>query len=158
MWRYTEKSNEKAKISLHDCRATRMFINDGNLHFEYNDGFWVLTTNENNPHNETFKTDLSQLKVCNFEIENIYIFNKFRLFRRLISTKRIDITIETLIDNINNGKWELEFLYEYHTYQGMLFNCWIWMNQKPCHKECQIALQCDDMEYFWNNICIDKPW
>lgn len=157
LWKHFEKS-ENAKISLHDCIATRAFIEDNNLYFEYDDGFWIIGTNENNLYNNTFGTDISQLKICNFEVVDIYVFSEFRLFHHLINTRRVSIKLETLIRNINSGKWKLEFLYTYQAYRGVLFHCCIQMKHRPYHKECQIVIDCDDMEFFWNNICKDKPW
>jgi hypothetical protein len=59
LWKYFEKG-KNAKISLHDSIATRAFIEDNNLCFEYDDGFWIIGTNEKNPYNKTFGTDVSQ--------------------------------------------------------------------------------------------------
>lgn len=157
MWKHRENNSDKI-ISLHDCRATRMIVESDSLFLEYEDGFWCLPTNKNNSSDNAFRTDLSQIEISKFEIQNIYLFNEKRLFGRLISTKRIDISLEMLTQKINSGQWQLEFLYEYHGFNEVLYHCWIWMNKKPYHKECQITIMYNDIKYLWNNICEDKPW
>ena len=157
LWKHSDK-NENNEISLHDCRTTQVLTKDNDLYFKFDDGFWILKSNGNNPYAKTLRTDASQLKLCNFDVSNIYVFHEFHLFRRLISIKRVSLNLEALMDNINSGKWELEFLYEYHTYHGVLYQCCIWSKRKPYHMEAQLIIDCESIEYFWNNLCEDKPW
>lgn len=156
MWVHSE--NKTKNISLHDCRATQMRIDGHDLYFKFDDGFWIIADTENNTNRETLKTDKSQLKIRNYDISDLYVFKEIRLFRRLISTHRVRLSLEKLAANINKGKWELEFIYEYHSFHSVLFSCWIWSKSKPYHRECQLIIGCDAMECFWNNLCEDKPW
>lgn len=128
------------------------------LYLEFANGFWIVADTVNNPNHTTLRTDTSQLKIRNYALSDLYLFKEIRLFRRLISTQRVSLNFKTLMNNINSGKWELEFLYDYHAPHGVLFFCWIWSKNKPCHKECQLILDCDGMECSWNKLCEDKPW
>ncbi len=157
MWRNSDE-NMQGFISLHDCRATAMAIHENDLLFTFDDGFWVSFEDERNPFNNTVRTDKSEVQIVHFDVPDIYIFKELRIFRRLVSTKRICLSVEQLMANINCGKWELEFIYEYHSDRGVLYQCWIWMNHAPFHIECQIALDCDKTVYHWNNLCENKPW
>lgn len=156
LWKHsTKKTND---ISLHDCCATRIFKDKHNLFFEFDNGIWAIANTAFNPNNRTFRTDKAQLKLCNFNIDSIYIFKEIRLFRRIISTHRIPLSFEKLTENINSGKWELEFIYEYTKYHETLFSCCICSAHKPYSIECQMILDYDDMECFWNNLREDNPW
>lgn len=128
------------------------------LYVEFANGFWIVANTINNPSSTTLRTDKSQLKLRNYDISHIYLFKQIRLFRRLISTQRVSLNVKTLMDNINRGKWELEFLYEYHAYHGVLFCCCLWTKDIPYSIECQLILDCDDMQCYWNQLCEDKPW
>lgn len=36
-----------------------------------------------------------------------------------------------------------------------VFECWLWFDKKPYHKECVIILSADELTYFWNNLFVD---
>lgn len=155
MWIHSGKKTDD--ISFHDCCATQARTDSHNLYFEFNDGFWITSNTKNNQYDNTLRTDKSQLKICNYEVSDIYIFKEIRLFRHLISTHRVPLNLDKLMENINSGKWKLEFLYEYHFYHRVLFMCWIWSKSKPYHRECQLIIDCDGMECFWNKLREDCP-
>lgn len=156
MWKYCE--NKTNDLSFHDCVVTRLFIDSDDLIMEFNDGFWVVGNTQHNTNNETYRSDSSQLKLINYDVANIYVYNKTRLFTRLINTRRISLELEILIANVNSGKWELEFLSEYRTYRGVFFTCLILSKKRPYMRECQLFLDHDEMKCYWNNLCLDKPW
>lgn len=155
MWEYCDKSGKG--ISLHDCIATHVNIDKSNLLLEFTDGFWITRQNKLSRYEGTFCTDKAQVCITQFDICHIYIFHELRIFRRLIHTKRTSVSLEKIISNINYGHWKLEFITEYHAFNEVLYYCWIWDNKRH-HKECQICLNYEEIQYFWNNICEDKPW
>ena len=126
--------------------------------FIFDDGFWISSDDERNPLKNTVRTDKSEVQIVHFDVSDIYIFKEHRIFRRLVSTNRVSLSVEQLMANINCGKWELEFINEYHSDRDVLYQCWIWMNHSPFHIECQITLDCDKIVYHWNNLCENKPW
>ena len=120
--------------------------------------FWISSDDERNPLKNTVRTDKSEVQIVHFDVSDIYIFKEHRIFRRLVSTNRVSLSVEQLMANINCGKWELEFINEYHSDRDVLYQCWIWMNHASFHIECQITLDCDKIVYHWNNLCENKPW
>ncbi|MBQ8687827.1 MAG: hypothetical protein IJ512_04680 [Ruminococcus sp.] len=155
-WKHN--TSDGSGISLHDCRATHAYIENGALVLEFENGFWMTADSRFNPYGVTCRTDTSQLRICKFDIQDIYLFDEIRLLRRHIGTLRKSIPIEKLLENINCGKWQLEFLYEYHAWRRVLFECMIWFDKRPYSKACQLSVCCDEMRYFWNRICEDKTW
>ena len=156
MWVFSEKKTDG--ISLHDCRATYARVEGGDLYFEFDDGFWVVANTEHNLHGNTLRTDKSLLKIENFEISKIYIFKEIRVFRRLVSTRRVWMSVDALVKKINTGKWELEFISEYHSGHEVLFGCWILFESRFYHRECQLFIRYDAMGCFWNRLREDCPW
>jgi len=162
MWKYfsisdCDKINLHNAISLHDCYVTKI-IADKDLMFEFSDGFWIVETNKQNPYGQTLRTDKSQIYFTEFDIDNIYIFKKFSILRRIIRTSRIEVSLEKLISNINSGKWQLEIIDEFHKGSNVLFNTSLYLENRSKHMECQIIIEYKKMNYFWNNICEDRPW
>lgn len=157
MWNYHDR-NDKQDISLHDCHATKAYIEGDDLVLEFEDGFWIDATNIQNPFCKLLQTDTSQLRFCRYDALEIYSFHEFRIVQRPVSTIRKSISPEVFIQNINSGKWQLEFISEYHEGSSLLFHCWLWFEKRPYHRECQVMIDCDHREYGWNSICEDKPW
>ena len=156
MWNCIAK-NDRDVISLHDSRATGIHMDGKDLVLDFADGFWLVHGSRYNPHENTLRTDAAQVRFVDFEIENFYVFKVVRLFRKPIFTKRIEMDLQTLIDNVNSGAWELEFLDEYTRFRGLLFNCWIW-HKKGHTQECQISMDCTETQYYWNSIREDRIW
>lgn len=49
-WKHN--TSDGSGISLHDCRATHAYIENGDLIFEFQDGFWMLADNALNPYRQ----------------------------------------------------------------------------------------------------------
>lgn len=49
-WKHN--TSDGSFISLHDCRATHAYIENGDLIFEFQDGFWMLADNALNPYRQ----------------------------------------------------------------------------------------------------------
>ena len=154
LWKHIDQKN----ISLHDCRATRAMVKAPDLYFTYPDGFWVTPANANNPSGKTLKTDASQLRISKYAVSQLYCFKEFRISRRLTGTRRIPLTLETLLHNLNNGNWTLEFLDTYHKSRSVLFQCWLWSKCGRQHMERQLIFDCDSIAYLWNMLREDRPW
>lgn len=145
----TEIITEDTNISLHDCRATQIVLEDGIFSFIIPDGFWIKT---NDSSSETlFYTDKAQV---NFPLlyssdvaVTIYIF-----IEKNGKVIREELTIEEFMHQINNKLCSLEFLYSYIGYQTFKFDCWIWFDEEPYHKECELTISSKEMVYQWNNM------
>lgn len=160
MWMNTEKmeSFARADVLLHDSRATGAYIADGSLYFRFADGFWILQSNSRNTCGETVRTGVSELCIAGFDAPCVCLFRHVALFRRRLLTRRVEIPLETLIQKLNSGKWELEFLDEYREYRGMLYNCLIWQKRRPYYTECELRIDCGEVQYLWNVLRPECTW
>lgn len=153
MYQHSDSSN----VSLHDCRATKISYSDNMLSFVFKDGFWVSEHSEFNDHKKTAYTDESEVRfrLVYPKIESnitVYVFSETDNKNKTI---REEIPFDRFINDINNGV-ELEFLYSYSGYNSFVFECWLWFDKKPYHKECVIILSADEVTYFWNNLFVDE--
>lgn len=158
MYNYSD-NNEKDDISLHDCRATKIVVNDNMLSFIFREGFWVSESNINNFSKKPSYTDESEVKFktlykdINSNI-TIYVFTDTNEKNKQI---RESIPLERFIEEINGGT-ELEFLYSYKGYQSFIFECWLWFENEPYHKECVIIISADEVTYSWNTLFAESLW
>ena len=49
-------------LSLHDCIAERAYFENGNLGFEFNDGFWISPDHPDSNLSKIVRTDLSKVE------------------------------------------------------------------------------------------------
>lgn len=161
MWKYTEV-NAYDSISLHDCRADHMQLDGNNLVIDFPEGFWITPRSKHIAHDRPLKTGPSQLRFMDVSIEplieSIYLFKDIRMFRKVICCRRIQLGLTDLLKLINDGKHELEFLYEFHNSLSNLYQCWIWKSNRGLEAECQLELTASQIEYSWNDIQYDNEW
>ena len=154
MWKNTTEYG-KYPISLHDCRATGLTVQGDELVFTFADGFWVY--DEDNE-GGMIKTETAEVRIVGAADGEVHLFRELRLFRRRICTTRITVPLETLAANLNSGRWELEFLYEYHGGVGVIYQGWLWMKRRPYHRECNLSMGYKKIEYRWNDLQEGRSW
>ena len=145
----TEIITQDTNVGLHDCKATQVSLKDGLLSFSFLDGFWVRKKESDKE--RLFYTDKGQV---NFKLlydanvaVTIYIFTE-----KNGKVLREEFTIEELMYQINNELYSLEFLYSYIGYQTIKFDCWIWFDKEPYHKESELIISVQEITYQWNNL------
>jgi len=152
MYKYSDR-NENDDISLHDCRATKIVVKNGVLSFIFKEGFWVSEFNRNNYHKKLSFTDEAEVKIKtlyrNMESSiTIYVFTDTEDENKAI---REWIPFDRFAEQINGGM-ELEFLYSYKGCQSFIFECWLWFDEEPYHKECVMMISASEITYHWNKI------
>ncbi len=156
MYKFFDRNSES--ISLHDCRATNVFLNKDVLSFDFADGFWISEKNPRNPYRKLLCTDQSQVDFhllsgdVNADL-TCYVFVKKH---GKVIRKTFDY--EKLQRKINQKGQELEFLYAYTGYKSVIFECVLWRKKKPYSRDCVLIISTDDVKYRWNKICPDKPY
>lgn len=145
-------------LTLHDCVAERAYFENGKLGFEFNDGFWVSPDHPESNLSELVRTDFSKVEYtledgADYDV-TVYVFKK-NLFKKTI---RVEWTIQELINNINNGKCKLEYLYQYVDYSSRIVECELKLNKKPYRQECILKISAREVSYYWNNLREDCPW
>lgn len=73
-------------------------------------------------------------------------------------TIRKEWCMSKLLECINTKKFALEFLYQYKGYNSRVIDCWLWSNTPPFHRESQMKLRIEKVEYCWNDLCEDREW
>ncbi len=142
MYQYNVVNSEN--LSLHDCRANRMSWEDGILSFFIPDGIWIVEKGE------AIKTNSSRVdfEVMDKNVDDVDIY----LFRKTRSGKviREQWKVDNFINAVNEGTFEVEFLYKYLGYQYILYKCCVWFKKAPYCYECEIEMHSTKMVCRYN--------
>ena len=161
VWKYTEL-NAYTSISLHDCRSDSITINGNDLIFDFPDGFWITPVSTYNDHDTPVKTGPAQLCIHGvFEeapFDAIDIYKTVRIFGKAILCRRFQPEYTDFLKMFLSGKYELEFITEYHASISSLYQCWIWKKNTGVDAECQFEITAKSIEYRWNEILYDREW
>ncbi|MDE6852031.1 MAG: hypothetical protein K2J67_06020, partial [Lachnospiraceae bacterium] len=116
MFRYSQQTNafiradNDKNVGLHDCKATHISWNDGELSFYFPNGFWV--EQQVGACRKSFYTGEARVEFPLLYHDDtdvtIYIFTKEN-----DKTIRDECVLEDFIKLINEKKYQLEFLYAY---------------------------------------------
>ena len=161
MWKYTELNAYNA-ISLHDCKATTITIDGSDLIFDFPDGFWITPASNHINHHCPVKTGPAQL--CIHEIfeespfDSIDIYKTTYIFAKPVFCRRLRPCHSAFLKMFQSGKYDLEFITEYHASISSLYQCFIWKKNSGVYAECQLELTAKSIEYRWNEIHYDHEW
>ncbi len=149
---------DEKHLSLHDCIAEHAYFKNGKLGFEFSDGFWIAPDHPSSNLSNIVRTDFSKaeytLKDGEFYDVIVYVFKK-SFFNKTI---RIEYTIQELVEKINSGKCQLEFLYQYIDGDTRIVECQLNSDKKTYPRECIMKISATEVNYYWNNLCEDKTW
>ena len=152
---HTDTSDEL--FSLHDCIATGAFLRDGKLGFEFEDGFWVLPEHPESGLESVVRTSASTVEFHLTYGEDsdaqAYVFSDLTSKQSI----RTEGSIAKLVNDINNGKCKVEFLYQYLTFGSRIIECEIISERKPYRRECMLKIDADEVRYLWNDLT-DRAW
>ena len=155
MYKYSD-NNENNDIILHDCRADKLLIGEKSISFVFGEGFYVSEKNRNNYNKKLSYTDKSEVifkTLYHTDADvTVYIFSETDKEDTAI---RKSISAKQLAEMVNSGM-KLEFLYSYKGYQSYIFECWLWSDTEPFHKECVIIISADDVLYNWNVLYAEE--
>lgn len=161
MWNYME-TDAYDSISLHDCRTEDIHMDGNDLIINFPDGFWITPVSEHIDHDRPLKTGPAQVRIYGFDIEEViqrvYLFKTTWLFRKPLFCCRNDMEPEAFLKLVNDGKHELEFLWEFHRPGNGLYQCWLWKKDHGMEAECQLEITAKRIEYCWNEVLPDREW
>lgn len=156
MWKYFE-TDAYNTIGLHDCKSDSVRVEGDDLLFDFPDGFKLCPGNKHNENKYPVMTGAAQL--CfhglydEMEFDSIYVYRTVRLFRKIILCRRIKLETKEFLKFFEQGKYELEFLTEWHAPMSSLYKCMI------CKKgsgwtmhECEFEINARNIEYRWNEM------
>ena len=161
MWKYTELDAYNT-ISLHDCKANSITMDGSDLIFDFPDGFWITPASSYIDRDCPIKTGPAQLCIHGiFEeapFDAIDIYKTVCVFGKSVFCRRLQPDNSTFLKMFQTGKYELEFITEYHAAISSLYQCWIWKKNSGVYAECQFELAAKSIEYRWNEIRYDREW
>lgn len=145
-------------VTLHDCKADRAYFENGILGFEFPDGFWITPENPESKLDTLVRTDKSKVEFVLYDGDQadatVYVFEK-NIFKQDIRKER---DVRKLVNDINNGKYSLEFLYQYVDGYLRIVQCCLGSPKKPYFRECDLHLCTREVSYHWNRIIEDRVW
>lgn len=155
---YQHCDRDEKHLSLHDCRADKVFFENGELIFYFTDGFWIGPTHEENPLKKTVRTDAAEVRfhLSREKKEDALIY--------LFTHKKPGIDLREIRDlapwmaDINQKDCQLEFIYQYTDVNSRILKCELWSKKKPYHRECELILYTDRVSYLWNRLREDYTW
>ena len=120
MYKYNYVDDEQ--ISLHDCRANKIEYKDGVLSFFFPEGFWVTPSHPANESENMVLTGSSRVdfELIRDDLEDCSV-DIFRHIPRSLTYIRSSRDIKLFIDDVNSGKYEVEFITKYVAYHATLF-------------------------------------
>ena len=161
MWKYTEQ-NAYTSISLHVCRSDSITITGNTLIIDFPDGFWITPASRHIDHDRPVKTGPAQVCICGVyedePFDAIDIYKTIRIFGKPLLCRRLQPEHTDFLKMLQRGKYELEFITEYHTSISSLYQCWIWKKNSGVDAECQFEITVKSIEYRWNEILHDREW
>ena len=141
-------------LSLHDCRADRVTLENGVLSFSFSEGIWVLPEHPENPTGKTVGTGPARVDYVLREQDGDDV--QTSVFRRMrwpyALRKRMELP--ELMAHINEKGGQLEFLYQYPGGWDRILDCWLW----PRGRECQFKVDVKEVVYRWNELNTDREW
>lgn len=165
-WKYTAATGEAYTPYLHDCVATKINVDGSEMTLDLPDGFWLLPDDPRNPWDEVHKTGPAQIVVSlgypmpSNELDDAIfaeLFHRRRLCRGVAWTTCTYPAVEKLIEKVNSGKWDLEFVWKYPTYdRGWLVEGYFHTGRKT--RKCYLTVDFRQIRFFWNEIRGDRVW
>ncbi|MBR6766423.1 MAG: hypothetical protein IKM02_00565 [Clostridia bacterium] len=127
------------------------------LHFSFPKGIWILDSHEANDTGKVVKSDAAKVRY-----ELLYPEDDVTVY--VYKTKTADKSIrkewklKKLMQKINDGECELEFLYQYKCGNGRIILCALHSPEKPYYRECELRMLVSDVTYLWNDLCPESEW
>ena len=156
MWKYSEL-DAYSTIGLHDCKSDSVKIDGNDMIFNFPDGIKLCPRDKYNVNNFPVMTGAAQL--CfhglydEMEFDCIYVYKTVRLFRKTLFCRRKELETKEFIEIFKEGKYELEFLAEWHAPMSVLYKCLICKKgSERTTTECEIEITAGNIEYRWNEI------
>ena len=157
MYKYSDSYDNNC-ISLHDCRATELKLGEDSISFIFDDGFYITKDCKENGSGVLWYTGRSEVVFGDIDTKNIGEYVTVCLFSGTDSegnAVRDEITVPKLAKKLKSGM-ELEFLYTRKENKAYTFDCWLWFDTEPYHKECELRISSESMNCFWNELFEEK--
>ena len=145
------------KLTLHDCFADKITYSNNILSFDFPDGFWVCSNHEDSNLSKTVRTDSAKVDFTVTPDQHFEIYLDVFKKRKYLNTIVEYWDIDKLMDAVNGGKYQLEFVYQYRTHFEQMWLCYL--HYQGCmYRECQLHIPYSTATYRWNNLREECVW
>lgn len=156
MWKHSDSIiKHNSNIQLKEFRVEKIHVKGKNLILEApKEGFFILVNDEQNKDYEIFKTKKAEIHFCGYDKEDV----SFSVYKMSDDDDKVNvenISFNTLIKNVNSGKYFFEFDYDCYSTIGAVFLCKLFIVQENgfCDKHSsQFSIQYDELKCFWNEV------
>ena len=143
-------------ISLHDCRATKIETDLNSLRLLFPDGVWLLKDNSLNTVGKIVRTGKAEVTLKDFEFDSFTVCKPVRLIRKTLLTVCREVSFEKLRENINGGKWSVEFIDDFKSGGSHLFRVMLW--QKNKWYNCLFEMRYEGISTRFDGVQQDRVW
>ncbi len=152
MYKFFDR-NEEDRISLHDCKAAKMYLKKDILQFEFPDGFCIYHNDRPGGKGRVLTTDESRVDIHLVADDPSWAFT-FYVFvpKKHGKVVRKQFSLKKLMRKINEKGRKLEFITAYRNKDTIVFECELWFKKRPYSRECLMILDTDSVIYRWNNV------
>ncbi len=147
------------ELSLHDCISDHVIYEENTLRFCLPEGFWITPGHAENHCGQTVRTDKAAVDFYVEDINDIMlcVFIKKRLgFSKKTVLEYWDM--KKFISDVNNGRYSIEFIYQYTSPHEQLWQCIIHSNKNSDYMECQLHIPNTTATFYWNNLRPERKW
>lgn len=147
------------ELTLHDCAADKITFENKKLRFFLPDGFWITPRHKENPSDKTVRTDASAVDFSVEDIDDVLVC----VFKRYRWPCRGKTSVEywgmkKLVSDVNCGKYTIEFVTQYRSCHGQMWQCAIHSEKKSYYMDCQLHLPETSAAFHWNDLRFDREW
>lgn len=147
------------ELTLHDCVADKIVLEDDILRFYLPDGFWVTPHHKESDCEKTVRTGAAVVEFSVKKVEDITVRVFTRKNRCLCPGKTTVVywSLEELISAVNSGKYTLEFVTQYRAHFEQMWSC-VLHSKKKLYKGCHLHLPETKATFRWNDLRPDREW
>lgn len=146
-------NERKFRIYFHDAILDKIIIDENKLNMVFSTGFTVQELTENGRWLKPCETGASTVVFDNFSTADAVVYECREIDCEWVKIAR-DIDFSILAENVNSGRWKLEFLADYLDYYP-LFKCGIETYDEK-QLECEFAIiSGGKITFLWDEM---KEW
>ncbi len=109
--------------SLHDCIATGISLDNSTLSFYFPNGIVMGNLAPKGRHIPYWHSSPTKLSFIGADLRFFHVYENWDVDKGILNSNVTCYELNEIIEMVSNGKWKIEFVYEYRTYKAMLYDC-----------------------------------
>ncbi len=146
------------RISIHDCLAHRVTVENGMLTFYFPEGIWVIPGHPSNPTEDMVCTGPAKMTlepfcgdVWDWNVQSLYTLRYPWQLARWWKP-------EKFVEALNRGSFRVEFINWYIAPVTALFQCALRSDRRPRYRDCNIQMDVKNIVCHWETMNFDRVW